>query len=305
MKPLQIGLLVLVGAVGGAVIMKMTQPPQPASLPEPTASVAPTPASPAVATPEPPKPAPMPAPKPAPVFRPVRITRPPVTTVAQSRPPVMPQPQPAAPPPAPEPVEPLPVAAAPAEPEPAPEPAPEPVEAAPSVTLRAGMLLPVRLGEMLSSEHNLSGDTFTATLDAPLVADGFVIAERGAHLEGRVVEAGKSGAVKGGGALGIELTRLHTSDGQRVTIQTEVFRKQASSSTGEDIGLVAAAAGIGAAIGGIAGGGKGAGIGAAIGGVAGAGGVAATRRKPATLASESRISFRLRVPVTITERLDR
>ena len=33
----------------------------------------------------------------------------------------------------------------------------------------------VRLGEALSSQKNLTGDTFFATLDQPLVAGGFVI----------------------------------------------------------------------------------------------------------------------------------
>ena len=58
----------------------------------------------------------------------------------------------------------------------------------------------------------------------------------------------------------------------------------------------------GAAIGAIAGGGKGAAIGAGAGGAAGAGTVLATRGKPAALPSETRITFRLAAPVTLTER---
>ena len=38
-------------------------------------------------------------------------------------------------------------------------------EPAPQVTLNAGMLIPVRLVDGLSSERNAPGDTFTATLD--------------------------------------------------------------------------------------------------------------------------------------------
>jgi len=215
--------------------------------------------------------------------------------IAQSRPAVVAPPQPAPEQEAPEPVVPM-----KPEPQPAPAPAPvEPMETPPTVILRAGMLLPVRLGEGLSSEHNRSGDTFTATLDAPLVADGFVIAERGARLEGRVVEAGKTSA------LVIELTRLHTSDGQRIPLQTETFRKQTSSSTARDVGLVAGGAALGAAIGAAAGGGRGAGIGAAVGGVAGAGGAAATRRGSVLLPAETKLSFRLREAITITEQLNR
>jgi hypothetical protein len=166
------------------------------------------------------------------------------------------------------------------------------------------MLLPVRLGEGLSSEHNQEGDTFTATLEGPLAVEGFVIAERGARLEGRVVEVQKANRVKGLAALGIELTTLSTSDGQHVGIQTDTFRKQAPKAAPEDVAIVAAAAGVGAAIGAMAGGGKGAAIGAAVGGVAGAGGAMATRSKAVALPSETKISFRLRQPVTITERLN-
>jgi len=64
-------------------------------------------------------------------------------------------------------------------------------------------------------------------------------------------------------------------------------------------------AGIGAVIGAMAGGGKGAAIGAAAGGVAGAGGVAATRARAVALPVETRITFRIRQPVTITERVSR
>ena len=63
----------------------------------------------------------------------------------------------------------------------------------------------------------------------------------------------------------------------------------------------AARAAVGAIIGAIAGGGKGAAIGAGVGGGAGAGDVLLTRGKPVTFPSETRISFRLRTPVTITE----
>jgi hypothetical protein len=167
------------------------------------------------------------------------------------------------------------------------------------------MTLPVRLGESLSSEHNQAGDTFTATLDAPLSAGGFVIAERGARVEGRVVEAQKSGRVKGQATLALELTKLNTSDGQHVDIKTETFRKQAAGmATGDQVGVVAAAAGIGAIIGAIAGGGKGAAIGAGAGGAAGGGGVVATRNKAVALPTESKLAFRLSAAVTITERLN-
>ena len=184
------------------------------------------------------------------------------------------------------------------EPEPvAPAPPPQP----PTVTLNIGMLIPVRLLDGLSSDRNAPGDAFVATLDRELVADGFVIAERGARVEGRVINSKRGTKVKGGAELAIELTRLHTSDGQQVLIHTESFEKQMEPDHRQDAEKVAGGAIIGAAIGAIAGGGKGAAAGAGIGGGAGAGDVLLTR-KPATLPSETRVSFRLSAPVTLTER---
>ena len=53
----------------------------------------------------------------------------------------------------------------------------------------------------------------------------------------------------------------------------------------------------------MAGGGKGAAIGAGAGGVAGVGAVAATRGNDVMLPVEARVSFRLLLPITITEQL--
>ncbi len=169
------------------------------------------------------------------------------------------------------------------------------------VTLESGALIPVRLSEGLSTDRVQTGETFAASLDKPIVVDGFVIAERGARVEGRVVDAVQAGRVKGLAQLGIQLVSLRTSDGQTVAIQTDTFTKQGPATKQQDAAKVGVGAGLGAAIGAIAGGGKGAAIGAAVGGAAGAGTVAATRGKPAELPSETRIEFRLSNSVTVTE----
>lgn len=180
---------------------------------------------------------------------------------------------------------------------------PPPPPAPRKVTVAAGTLLSARLAETLDSSRMQPGDTFTANLDQPLAIDGLVIAERGARLEGKVAEIQQSGRVSGLAAMAIHLTKLHTSDGQVVPIETDLFRKQAPTSRGDDVKKVGIGAGLGAAIGAIAGGGKGAGIGAAVGGAAGAGTAAATRGKPAVIEVETRIDFRLSSPVTVTEKL--
>lgn len=236
----------------------------------------------------------------------------------------VPPPAPAASaPPPPPPVTAAPAAAAAVAAEPVPPPAPavtRPIEArvfrpeppAPSraparepstVTIKEGTTFSIRLGEGLSSDRNRSGDEFTGTLEQPLVVDDLVIAERGARVEGRVVESQVAGRVKGLAHLSIELTRLHTADGQNVAIRTDSYAQDGPTSKKEDAAKVGAGAAIGAIIGAIAGGGKGAAIGAGVGGAAGGGTVAATRGKPVVLPVETHVTFRLEQPVTITEQL--
>jgi hypothetical protein len=322
-KPVQIALLVIAGAAGGAVIMKVAERPQtPAAQTAAPAVAQNTVPAPAAAPPpqaEPPTPVyqetvPVEKPRPFPQHRassrpqPVHHEAPashseappsqPVLT-AQNTPPAAQSavPAPVAPPaPAPEPLPPAPAPQPVAAPEPPPPPPPR------QVTLNAGFRIPVRLIDGLTSERNNAGDTFTATLDNPLVVDGLVIAERGAKAEGRVVASDKGGRVKGVASLSIELTRVHLSDGQTISVVTDSFEKHAEATHRTDAEKVGAGAAIGAIIGAIAGGGKGAAIGAGAGGGVGAGDVLLTRGKPAVLPSETRITFRVSQPVTVTEK---
>jgi hypothetical protein len=173
-----------------------------------------------------------------------------------------------------------------------------------TVTLAAGTMLPVRIGEKLSSARNQVGDIFLATLTQPLVIDGWVIAERGARVEGRIVDNIPAGRVKGVAHLGICLVRLSTADGQNIHVHTEPFVQDGPTSTGTDAAKIGVGSAIGAIIGALAGGGKGAGIGAGAGGAAGTGDVLLTRGKPAEIPVETRVSFKVQDSVTITERLN-
>ena len=171
------------------------------------------------------------------------------------------------------------------------------------MTLSSGTLLNVRLAESLSSDRVQAGDAFSATLDQPLVVEGFVIAERGARVHGKVISAEKAGRTKGLAQLSLQLTQLNTADGQKIPIQTEALVREGPKSVGNDAAKVGVAAGLGAAIGAIFGGGRGAAIGAGAGGAAGAGTVMTTRGKPAVLPVETRLSFRLKDAVILTEKL--
>ena len=316
MKPIQVAILVVAAAVAGGLITKW----QTSRNEAPVAAVAVPAAVPAPAAPAPAAPAeqaePMPAhgpeqahPSPFPAEKPVREsarkTRKPhraePVVMAQNLPPTPPPPAEPASASRPEPVTPEPTPAVQPAPEP-PAPEPPPPPAPRQVTLTAGTLIPVRTVEGLSSDRNQAGDGFTATLDAPLIVNGLVIAERGAHLEGKVVQADRAGRVKGVSDLSIELTQLTTSDGQRVSIETESFIKHGQTSKGADAAKIGGGAALGAIIGAVAGGGAGAAIGTAVGGAAGAGTVIGTRGKAIAIAPETRISFRLKNTVTLTER---
>jgi hypothetical protein len=188
-------------------------------------------------------------------------------------------------------------------PPPGTQTAPPPPREPKTVTLTAGMPITVRINENISTNTNYEGDTFTASLDKPIVIDGFVIADRGSRVLGKVLRAEKAGRVKGRSELSLALTQIHTTDGQTIAIQTTPWDKEGPNSKKRDAAEMAGGAALGAIIGAIAGGGKGAAIGAGAGGAAGTGAVLVTRGKAAEIPSETRLTFSLSSDVPITERL--
>ena len=301
-KILQGGILVALLAIGGLLYSirshmtansPQTQTAQTATAPAPGVQPAATPAATVpAAAPTPAPAAPAAAVAPAPASR-ERATR--------TYTPVPRQPS------RPEPAQPAPVAAASPAPAPAHTPAAEPVFPAPppapppirTVTIPASTAITVRLLDAISSERNRAGDTFQATLEQPLVADGIVVADRGASVFGRVVQAQQSGRVAGVAEMALELDRLQTVGGE-VQLASDTMMKKAETTHGKDAMTAGGLAGLGAAIGAIAGGRRGAGIGAAAGGATGAGTVIATKGKPVKFDPETQLTFRLRAPITVT-----
>jgi hypothetical protein len=177
---------------------------------------------------------------------------------------------------------------------------PESQAVPPTITLPAGTMIPVRLTEWLSSDKNQSGDQFSATLEQPLVANGWVVAVRGQIVTGRVAQAKKAGRVSGVSQLGVELSELTLVDGQVLAVRTQLLQSSAGTSNGRDAAGVATTTGLGAAIGAAAEGGEGAAIGAGAGAVAGIIGVLTTRGRPTVIPPESMLTFRLEVPLSIS-----
>jgi BON domain len=175
---------------------------------------------------------------------------------------------------------------------PAPPPQPQPV------TVPSGAVLSVRLVDTIDSATAQVGDTFHATLDAPLAVDGDVVVPAHYDVEGHVVNAQASGKFAGQALLVLQLDRLKVGD-KVYSIQTDQFSQKTGSrgkNTAEKVGAGAVA---GAILGGIFGGGKGAAIGSVAGAGAGGGVQAASKKPDIKLSSEKVLTFTLQAPVTL------
>jgi hypothetical protein len=157
----------------------------------------------------------------------------------------------------------------------------------------AGKSIEVITSSEISTKTNQTGDEFEAILNKDIMDGNRVIAQRGSIVKGVVADADPGGRVRDVATMLLQVTRLTLTDGQTITVKTEVCFVEAGSSIGKDVARAGVGAGIGAAIGAIVGGGRGAAIGAAIGGAAGTATVLATHGDPAVVAPETVIEFKL------------
>lgn len=169
-----------------------------------------------------------------------------------------------------------------------------------SLHLASGTLVSVRLTQALSSNQNRTGDGFTATLEQPVVVNGWVVARRGQSIEGRVVDAQRGGRVKGTSKLEIALTKLTLVNGQTLPVHTRLIRAEGGTTRGRDAQAIGTTTGVGAIIGAIAGEGGGAAIGAGIGAAAGVAGVLLTHGRPTVIPPEALLTFRLESSANIS-----
>ena len=169
-----------------------------------------------------------------------------------------------------------------------------------TLTLPAGTIVRVRVDEWLSTDRNLTGDSYSAVLDQPIVVGGWVVARRGQAQTGRVTLVKKGGHGGGASQLGVDLAELTLVDGQQLALQTQLFQTSAGTSHGRDAAVIGTTTGLGALIGAIAGRGTGAAIGAGVGATAGIIGVMSTPGRQTVISPETVLSFRLQEPATIS-----
>lgn len=185
-------------------------------------------------------------------------------------------------------------------------------------TLPAGTALSLKLNNTLSSRSSRQGDTFTATVTAPVYSENGqkVLVPAGSTVEGRVASVSASGGISGESQLQLNFQRLRLPDGSSLPLRAEVSQVASQqgvgnvitgapsatneggvqqSQTRNTVGTAAAGGAVGALIGAIAGGGKGAGIGGLVG--AGLGVVLASHNGALDLPAGTPITIRLSQPV--------
>jgi hypothetical protein len=187
---------------------------------------------------------------------------------------------------------------------PPPPAEPAPAQAPPSppkkVTIPAGTQLTVRLNDVLDTEKNQVGDSFHATLGAPISMNDEVVIPSGADVVGRVVDVKSAGRFAGSSLLTLELNSLSVN-GKIYNIQTSQWSRQGKGEGKNTAVKAGGGAALGAVIGAVAGGGKGAAIGSVAGAGAGTGAAATKKGEQIKLAPEATLSFLLINTVTVTE----
>jgi hypothetical protein len=178
-------------------------------------------------------------------------------------------------------------------------PPPDNFNVPPRLTIKPGTYVSVRINQWLSSDRNQKGDTFTATLNQPIVVDGIVVAQRGQTVYGQVSEAQKAGRVEGTSRLGLQLTQLSLVDGNQASVQSQMVTTNGPHSNGRDAAAIGGTTALGAIIGAGVNGGVGAGVGAGAGAVVGIIGVMLTRGRPTVIYPESVLTFQIQAPVDI------
>ena len=163
-----------------------------------------------------------------------------------------------------------------------------------------GTQLTVRLVDPIDSEKNQTGETFHATLNAPLTSDGEEAVPAGVEVVGHLVSVKSAGKFAGQSEVVLQLDSL-SAGGKTYNLQTDQYKKTGSSRGKNTAEKVGGGAVIGGIIGAIAGGGKGAAIGAAAGAGVGGGVQAATKSQQIKLPSETILNFTLQAPITVVQ----
>jgi hypothetical protein len=167
-----------------------------------------------------------------------------------------------------------------------------------TITIPAGTEILIRMIDGVDSKKNKIGDTFTASLESPLVVGNTEVAGKGADVFGKLAQAKEAGKISGGAELTLELTGIRIA-GSIVPIDSTTYDVAGKGRGKQSAGRIGGGAVLGAIIGGIAGGGTGAAIGAGAGAAAGTTVQLATHGETIRVPSETLLEFRLENDVSV------
>ncbi len=89
-----------------------------------------------------------------------------------------------------------------------------------TLTVARGTPVNVKLEEPLSTEQAKKGKLFHASLASPIVTDGFVVAQAGSGVTGKVLESRRAGVFGRRPELQLVLLDIQATDKQVVPVQT-------------------------------------------------------------------------------------
>ncbi len=176
--------------------------------------------------------------------------------------------------------------------------APAPVQPA-SYTIPAGTHIRITTREELGSKISQPGQSFSATVSAPITVRGVTLVRAGSSATGTVIDAKSLGRFKGQAELAIRLDSIR-ADGRTYEVETSSIERVEKGKGKRTATMIGGGGGLGALIGGLAGGGKGALIGGLAGAGAGTAGTAFTGNKEIVIPAETALTFRLERSVTVS-----
>lgn len=166
-----------------------------------------------------------------------------------------------------------------------------------SITVPAGAVINVRLTQGIKVDAAEAGMTFKARVDDPVSVGDRVVIPREASAVLQAVKVAQSGNFKGSDQISLKINSLSIGGNvyQVATEYATVASKGEGKKTARKVG---GGAGLGALVGGLAGGGEGVAIGAVVGGLAGTA-IAAGGQQHLELPAETRLQFKLASAVRI------
>ncbi len=166
------------------------------------------------------------------------------------------------------------------------------------ITVPAGTVLQVLMNQGVDSRHSPVGSSFMGVLQQDVVANGYIALPRGAMVQGSVVDAASSGALKGRAELGLQLTQI-TLGGMVYPVSSTTWSRAGGDKAVRTVNSALGLGVVGAIVGGVAGGGVGAAIGAGAGGAVGLGASAASGSSVVIVPPESTLTFQLAAPLSV------